>query len=231
MSSTILGDKYMDNKPYICTDTSQIKKSCDACDGRECDNIITDLLSVFPKDALGLAAPQILIFKRVFLARINNSLLAFINPTIQRSSPDLNSSTESCLSIPNVIRTVNRHKWIDVRADSILHITNIEDVNDNNLKHNITEVTDLDMRLSGMDAFIFQHELDHLNGVLITDLEEVLTNSEKAHRRQVEKLQKKALKKSKKNLRQSYPKTTPTATPQQIKAEAIKEAKANGLFS
>lgn len=210
----------MDNKPYICTNSEKIKSECISCKN-DYEAIINDLLSVFPEDALGLAAPQILLFKRVFIARIKGNLYAFVNPSIVRKSPDTNPSTESCLSIPNLSRTVSRHKWIDVTSDKAFLIENDELINHGPV-----------MKLHNQDSFVFQHEFDHLNGVLITDLPEVMTQEEKFRQKIIDKQRRKAKKKHLKKLkpRPANKSTSNKSSSKSIEIDERRKAQQSGLF-
>lgn len=111
-------------------------------------------------NGLGLAAPQIGVSKRLFI--IDTTPLAHEDPTIQKFqetvinpeivefSPQQELYYEGCLSIPGINEDVLRPTSIDVRYFDI-HFNQIE------------------TRLHGIQARIFQHEFDHLNGMLFTD--------------------------------------------------------------
>lgn len=112
---------------------------------------------------VGLAAPQINVAKRMFvmLAHDFNDKLhkyAFINPVIIEKSDELVylPDGEGCLSVPRPTEgIVPRHKSIKVK-------TKLYDVDQKTLR----SVT---MQLKGYIAIVFQHEFDHLNGVLFVD--------------------------------------------------------------
>jgi peptide deformylase len=146
-------------------------KSTDAneSEGKE---LISRLLSTIPDYALGLAAPQILEFKRVFVVNLFSGKFAFINPELKFTSEDLIPSTESCLSVLNVTRTVARYSCVRVEADHIFSIVG-ESFNDYSGPLN----------LMGPDACIVQHENDHLDGILIIDLPTVKSDEEKLQER------------------------------------------------
>ncbi|MCD6231573.1 peptide deformylase [Candidatus Aerophobetes bacterium] len=100
-------------------------------------------------EGVGLAAPQLGINKRIIIADTGKSLLKLINPQIlEREGEDLLS--EGCLSLPEVFVPVNRASKIK-----------IEGLNENKKIINLT--------IEGFLARIIQHEIDHLNGVLIID--------------------------------------------------------------
>jgi len=131
-------------------------------------DIIQELVESIPpsNEALGLSAPQIGIFKKVFLARIQNSMFAFVNPQVGASLESF-SSTEGCLSLPGIERTVCRQKEVYVRASVIYEIKN--GCFDNDTIYTYETTWDLD----GVDASVIQHEDDHLDGTLIIDLEDL----------------------------------------------------------
>ena len=104
------------------------------------------------KDAngLGLAAPQIGQSLRLCLVRMNKKMTPLINPEITWKSDDTDSMEEGCLSLPGI------HKDV-IRAVSIrVSYTDLDG------KHQ-------DLLLHDLDARVVQHEVDHLEGILIID--------------------------------------------------------------
>jgi len=118
-------------------------------------------------EGVGLSANQVGIPLRLALIRLNPeekdnpNFLAVVNPTIVKSSKDMEEDYEGCLSIPNAYAKVNRDRSITVGA---------QDLSGNPLT----------LKVTGFLARIFQHEIDHLDGVLITDraIGKVLTEEE-----------------------------------------------------
>jgi len=102
------------------------------------------------QDAVGLAAPQIGISKRIFVVMSDQGPLLFINPRIIKKSGGTEVMEEGCLSLPKVWLNVKRAKEIEIEALDI-----------NNKKMRI--------KADGVFARILQHEIDHLNGILIVD--------------------------------------------------------------
>lgn len=100
--------------------------------------------------ALGLAAPQIGVFKRIFVARIRNKFKHFVNPQIIKYAPKEVSLMEGCFSVPKLYGNVIRPSEVEVRYQ------------DMHGKHQTTSY-------KGLAAKIIQHELDHLNGILFVD--------------------------------------------------------------
>ena len=112
---------------------------------------MTDSMSL----GVGIAAPQVGILKRVIIVqrfdKKNFPLEGYINPVIVQYSKKAQPCKEGCLSIPG------RSDMLNTRAYAIL----LEyDTIDN--KHHTEMVEDF-------TAVIFQHEIDHLNGILYID--------------------------------------------------------------
>ena len=104
---------------------------------------------------IGLAAPQI--GKNIRLAIISKEAdeslkddLVLINPKIFSASKDMEIEKEGCLSVPNIEVDVKRHKKIKIR---------FLDENGKERK----------LKATGLFARVIQHEIDHLDGVLIID--------------------------------------------------------------
>lgn len=132
------------------------------------DELIRDMKETMKNaQGVGLAAPQIGKDIRLFL--IDASPFAeneeldeqereflkefkrtFINAQIIEEDGEQWTFNEGCLSIPNINEDVNRHETIKIRY----------------LDENFNEKQE---ELSGLSARIFQHEYDHIEGVLFTD--------------------------------------------------------------
>lgn len=114
------------------------------------ENLIRDLLDTaehYRYICLGLAAIQIGVPKRVIVVKIKNSFIPFINPTIIQRSNATYMANEGCMSL-NGQREARRHFYIKVG-----YTTQNGKVEEKQFK--------------GATAQIIQHEIDHLNGVLI----------------------------------------------------------------
>jgi peptide deformylase len=105
-------------------------------------------------DALGvgLAAPQIGLSQRLLIYRVGQDapLIALVNPEIEWSSGDEETAEEGCLSIPGIAVDVERAVYVRVRAQDVAGAERV-------------------VEASGLEARVIQHELDHLDGVLILD--------------------------------------------------------------
>lgn len=100
----------------------------------------------------GLAAPQIGVLRRVLIYRAGDALRALVNPELSELSEEQVSETEGCLSLlgGELQVPVARHLRVHVRGldqDGAL----------------------LEFEAEGMEARVIQHEVDHLDGVLMID--------------------------------------------------------------
>ena len=111
-------------------------------------------MSAIMRDAIGvgLAAPQVGLSQRLLVYRVGHEspLIAVINPEIEWVSGDEESLEEGCLSLPGVHIDVDRPIHVRVRAQD---------------EHGDTQL----IEASGLEARVLQHEIDHLNGVLILE--------------------------------------------------------------
>lgn len=106
------------------------------------------------RDAMGvgLAATQLGAMRRllVFQAGPDADATAVVNPALEWTSDELATAEEGCLSLPGIVVDVERAlharvRGVDVRGEPLL------------------------LEASGLEARVLQHEIDHLNGVLILD--------------------------------------------------------------
>ena len=111
---------------------------------------------------VGLAAPQVDVSQRVIVVEYSDppedpeappkppKLYAVVNPEIVRNSSETMLGDEACLSLPGFMGEVERYEWVTVKG---------QDRHGNEFK----------LKPKGFLARIFQHEIDHLNGVLFID--------------------------------------------------------------
>jgi peptide deformylase len=101
---------------------------------------------------IGLAAPQVGIAHRVLVDRVepDTPAVALVNPEIEWSSREAEISEEGCLSLPMILVDVERPVAVLVRA------------RDEHGEELVVEAT-------GLEARVIQHEIDHLDGILILD--------------------------------------------------------------
>ncbi|MFT5010132.1 MAG: peptide deformylase [Pseudomonadales bacterium] len=104
---------------------------------------------------VGIAAPQVGVLKNIIWVqrfdKLNYPFEVYINPTITYYSEEKQPCREGCLSIPNRIDTTQiRSQLIEIKY-----------LDKNGLSRNES--------VEGFTAVIFQHEIDHLNGILYID--------------------------------------------------------------
>lgn len=101
-------------------------------------------------NAIGISAVQIGVLKQVFIMRRHGELIIVCNPEIVSYSKKTDKKIEGCLSVDNMVIEIERStnitvKYFDETGQMIID------------------------SFSDMDARVFQHEYDHLHGVLILD--------------------------------------------------------------
>ena len=104
-------------------------------------------------EGLGLAAPQIGLSWRMFIARDDpegDPARVYINPTLENLSPTLVSREEGCLSLPGINADILRSQSATITA---------QDLDGNEFVLSSDELL----------ARVWQHEFDHIQGILITD--------------------------------------------------------------
>ncbi len=127
--------------------------------GPELKQLIDDMIETMrAAPGVGLAAPQVNVSERVIVvelpadeeAGLPAELHAYVNPEIVKVSRDTEPGEEGCLSIPGYIGDVDRHVEVLVRGQ---------------------DAFGKPQRIKAQDylARIFQHEIDHLEGVLFID--------------------------------------------------------------
>nr|WP_156299282.1 peptide deformylase [Streptobacillus canis] len=99
---------------------------------------------------IGLAANQVGIDKRFFVLEIEDEVFKVVNPEIVKFGEEIVEFEEGCLSIPGIYKKVLRPETIFVRY---------QDENGNVIER----------ELSDIESRAFQHEFDHLDGILFID--------------------------------------------------------------
>ena len=126
--------------------------------------LIDDMIETMRQaPGVGLAAPQVNISERLIVVEYAEEeeeaegqpekpkkLFVLINPEIVKSSAEALMGVEGCLSIPNLVGEVERHAAIQVKGLN---------------RHG----KPAKVKAEGWLARIFQHEIDHLNGILFPD--------------------------------------------------------------
>ncbi|MGH3016474.1 MAG: peptide deformylase, partial [Gaiellaceae bacterium] len=117
---------------------------------------LTERMSRLMQEArgVGLAAPQIGVLRRVLVYQISDDdpVLALVNPRVLETGGESETSEEGCLSLgsASVVVPVERALSLTVEATS-------------------PAGDPLRIEAEGLEARVIQHELDHLDGVLIVD--------------------------------------------------------------
>lgn len=117
--------------------------------------IIDMIETMYDDDGIGLSANQVGLTKRFFVIGMNafednRGDSIFINPEILESSEELWDYEEGCLSVPGIREVVTRPLTIKVKY-----------LDDRGQEHE--EI------LTDLAARVFQHEIDHLNGIFFVD--------------------------------------------------------------
>jgi peptide deformylase len=121
--------------------------------------LIDDMIETMREaPGVGLAAPQIGISERLVVIEygddedenVPKKLYVLINPEIVEASEEKVEGIEACLSVPQMVGEVERHEKLVVKALN---------------RHG----KPVKVKVDGWMARIFQHEIDHLDGVLFTD--------------------------------------------------------------
>ena len=100
-------------------------------------------------DGIGLAAPQVGISKSIIVLRDEDKILEVINPQITSSAGEI-TALEGCLSVPGIYGEVPRYADVEVSG---------QDRWGENVEYTA----------SGLLARVFQHEIDHLRGILFVE--------------------------------------------------------------
>ena len=125
--------------------------------------LIDDMIETMREaPGVGLAAPQVNVSERLIVIEYAEEedeegesekpkkLFVMINPEIVKSSAETLMGVEGCLSIPNLVGEVERHATVQVKGLN---------------RHG----KPAKVKAEGWLARIFQHEIDHLNGILFPD--------------------------------------------------------------
>ena len=108
------------------------------------------LLTMREREGVGLAANQVGRLRRVLVAGIEEDEYVLINPVIEARSEETEILPEGCLSIPGIQVDVERPLAVTVSGQDAAG-------------------REIRFEAEGLLARVFQHEIDHLDGVLILD--------------------------------------------------------------
>jgi peptide deformylase len=123
--------------------------------------VLADSMLTYVKNpkhhGIGLAAPQVGVSKRIIIVWLPMNrddetypIVAMINPVILEKSQETDMDEEWCLSLPGITGNVERSRdieveWIDIKGRK------------------------MKKKITGFGARVVQHEVDHLDGILISD--------------------------------------------------------------
>ena len=117
----------------------------------EIKHLITDMSETMEvNNGVGLAAPQVGHNIRLCLIKTEQGVLSLINPQITWKSWGQDIEEEGCLSCPQIFGLVKRYKAIKVKALN-------------------QDGQPIKFKAKGFFARVIQHEMDHLDGILIVD--------------------------------------------------------------
>lgn len=170
MKYKIVKDKDYLSKPTVPVSSIE--------EGQEIANSLIETLKSLDNRGLGLSANQIGINKSVAIVNVDDEMVVMMNPKIVSKSDEKILFTEGCLSIPGKILTTVRRKSVTVEC--------LNWANPRIFQETIELETESDIVLKRFTAFndapkkkpvnrgllqaiCVQHEIDHLNGKLITD--------------------------------------------------------------
>ncbi len=133
--------------------------------GADFQKLVDDMLeTLLAAPGVGLAAPQVAVSQRLILVRLPDNtdedreeygehagkLYVVANPKIVKASKKMVSGVEGCLSLPNLLGEVDRHESIVLTGQDRYG-------------------KDFRLKADGWLARVFQHEIDHLDGILYID--------------------------------------------------------------
>jgi peptide deformylase len=107
--------------------------------------------TMYDEVGIGLAAPQVGASIRLMVVgdETNRGVQALVNPVIAAQGGSV-TAEEGCLSLPGVFAPVTRAEWVTLEAQDLAGVP-------------------VSITARGLRARVFQHEIDHLDGVLFID--------------------------------------------------------------
>jgi peptide deformylase len=133
-------------------------------DDKKLQTLMDDMVeTMLDAPGVGLAAPQVAVSRRLIVVRLPDDeeskkgygeqagvLYIVSNPKIIKKSREMVEGVEACLSIPGYYGTVDRHESVVITGQD-------------------RKGDDIRIKAQGWLARVFQHEIDHLDGILYTD--------------------------------------------------------------
>lgn len=139
--------------------------------------------SCLADNGVGLAAPQIGVFKQIVVVRdftptkdeegkdrwvLSTTFRALVNPSWTAVNNEKIISREMCLSVPDIAFPIDRYKAIELKWEDFS-----VDENEKLIREEKTEILERDF------AVVMQHEIDHLNGISIPQRWEIQNKKRK----------------------------------------------------
>lgn len=145
----------MNKEKQIITDYEQLSDRCDEIDVKKENALMREIILAIKdtmkvNDLLHLSAPQVGYDKRIFVIKFGEEYRTYINPIIT-SVKNIGLSEERCSSIPNMRFIRPRHNSITALYQTPLGKTEQK-------------------QFIGQAALVFQHCIDHLDGMLLSDV-------------------------------------------------------------
>lgn len=117
----------------------------------EIKRLAEDMVETMEKNqGIGLAAPQVGVLKRIVVLQTEQGPAVFVNPKIIKKSKEKETLEEGCLSFPGFWLKIKRAREVEIEGLDI-------------------RGKKISVKAEGFIARILQHEIDHLDGVLIID--------------------------------------------------------------
>lgn len=134
--------------PVLGTRAQEVKRITD-----EDKKLVRDMIdTMYAENGVGLAANQVGVSRQIFVAsadQVHGKEMVFFNPRIVKSEGMIREF-EGCLSVPEFYEPVKRARRVWMRAMTL-------------------EGREVEVKGEGLLSRIFQHEIDHLNGILFID--------------------------------------------------------------
>ncbi len=137
------------NEPVLREKCKEIKKI-----DKKIKKLIVDIAQTMEKNqGVGLSAPQVGLARRIIVVQADfkgQRILALVNPKILKKGPETEIGEEGCLSFPGIYLKIKRAKEVEIEGLNI-------------------EGKKIKIKAKGLSARVFQHEIDHLDGILFFD--------------------------------------------------------------
>jgi peptide deformylase len=124
----------------------------------EIRRLVADMVdTMYDEVGIGLAAPQVGVSMRVLVVgdEEGRGVQVLVNPAITAQGGTV-TAEEGCLSLPGIFAQVTRSEWVTLQAQDL-------------------EGKAISITARGLRSRVFQHEIDHLDGVLFIDRVDAVT--------------------------------------------------------